>query len=255
MKAVLFSLLVLTGAASAAQAQFSLDNRVNLSHQYQTYMSITEPNVVYMMPVAIQRVSDVKVLETGRRIRVQFDVGVPAAEYAKIDGLLAAQGRTGFKSTVYRALEAKLQSDSSTNIEARYGARIAIAGDVRNIQGPIRYYLSVRNLIRGGKSRTEALLKDLFGSKSLDHIGSLDVVFNTVVGGKPYAGKTTIPIMVGSHESAPSLESIVKSASRIVDVSSMFAETTPTPSLGFTLIHDEVSSCWEKPAAGVICLR
>lgn len=236
----LFSLLILL-ASTSSFAQVILDQQLNFTQHDYLFPSANEPNIVYMMPHALNRMGDVKVISVADRIKVQFDVGIPDAEYARIDALIAAAGVTGKKSAVIHAVGVTM--DPGTNIDDRYRPIVTVAGDVGSLTGPVRYVLSVRNR---GPNTTTAMLKKLFGPDSQDHIANLKVHFSAVFLGQPYDGNTVIPVMVGQRDGVNPFGGLKAS----------FFDAQLSPALpALRIIYDRETGCWDKPEAGVVCLR
>jgi hypothetical protein len=194
------------------------------------------------MPNALNRLSDVVITSVGDRIAVQFDVGVTDVEFARVDALIAAAGLSGKKSAVVRAIDVSFED--GTNIDPRYHPKVSFAGDPRNLAGPVRYVLSVRN--RGPKT-TALMLKNLFSDKNLDHVLNLKINFAAQLGGQPYIAQTAVPVMAGTRDGVkpfePPKEGIVTN----------FYDAPLAPLVRISM--DKDSGCWAKSEVGVICLR
>jgi|GEM_PF-4488033 len=238
---MLFSLLILFGSASSF-GQVILDQQLNYTQHDYLFPSANEPHVVYMMPHALNRMGEVKTISVGDRVKVQFDVGIPDAEYARIDALISAAGVKDKKSAVIHAVDVTMEP--GTNIDDRYRPIITVAGDVGDLTGPVRYVLSVRNR---GPHTTASMLKKLFGPDSQDHIANLKVHFSAVFMGQPYNGSTVIPVMVGQRDGVKPFGGLGETLVNPQE----FAPALPA----LRIIYDRDTGCWTKPEAGVVCLQ
>ncbi len=234
---MLFSFLILI-AGSPAFAQLILDQQMNLSHDDFLFPSANEPNTIYMFPKSLSRLSDVQVISKDDRVKVQFDVGISSADYARVEALIAGAGLTDRRAAVVRAVD--VVAEPGTNIDPRYRPIVTVAGDIRNLTGPVRYVLSVRNR---GTGRTLAMLKDLFSDKNMDHVLNLSYQFSAVVAGQPYLAKSAVGVMVGTRNGIGAFE----------PKAHFFEARLSAP--GVQILMDKETGCWERPAIGVACLR
>lgn len=229
-----------------AMAQVNLDSQISVSQSGDfVFNSISEPNIAYWFPQSLGRISDVKIASVGERIVVQFAVGVHAFEFSRIDELLAAAGKTGMKTQVMRALEAKVEILENTDIEARFRPRLKVNGDARGLSGPVRYTLSVLNIRRGKKNITHEMLKSFFGTTGFDQLAMVSVKFNSIVLGAPRESQTAIPIFVSQKNPFLPFPDELKSQRG-------YSLQMP---IQLTVVENSQTGCWGKPKPSVICLK
>ncbi len=241
-----------------ANAAVNLDQQVNVSNREILFKSADESNVVYMMPNALNRLSDIRSTVDGRHLMVHFSVGILDAEIRHIGMLLnhGASSVTPIRPALVRALSAELVM--GTDIQAKYRAHVIVAGDINNLAGPTDYVLELDRYAGG----TLRLVDQLFGKSGADNVASLRIKFSAVAIGKPYVGTTVIPIFVGTKpiELADGVLGLAIGAlSSTVTVSSAQGKG-PVPldirkPSGLVVQRNVETHCADQSTVGVICLE
>lgn len=248
----LFGALIMF-ASLAAHGQVNLSDRVTVSNRDILYKSISEPGIAYVMPSHLQRMSEVKVRSVGDRIVVQFDVGIPDSEFNRLNTLLTEKGHPELKVSVLRAVKGVLEA--GTDIDPIYRPIVTVTGDPKNLAGPVRYSLSVRNRgPYGPKNRTALMLQKFFGPGSFDHLTTLKIEFDSVAAGAPMLAQTSVPVLVHENENAKSL---AVAQTGLVPTFSVVTNVLRAVELEEEVkyLYDRETGCWDKPQPRVICLK
>lgn len=257
--------VLLAMMATTAHAAIDLDHAVHTGFQSdRVFPSTNDPKVVYYFPIALNRFGEVVTSEVDSdHLNVRFSAVADPRDKAIIRSKLDSLGDSALQLDISRPLEFTIEN--GTNVSRNFDPQLQVLGDL-NIGEPTIYSLTVKRFphLFGGSEATK-LFNLLFGASGEDDIGHIVYVFDAIAEGKPYLGKTSIPILVGEKSGmvVTPIRAALMAESPFLSLSD-FAElaNAPVPNLPIVpqpestaILRDSADHCWDNVKPGQICLK
>lgn len=229
-------------------AQVNLDQPIPVGAHDIVFRSMNDGNSAYLLPTRLIALTTPRVEEINGEYRAHFDVGMDSTQYVdvqnKVQAIMGANNAP-LSLRMMHGWNSSLSPAGSMDIPLEYKPRLEALGDAGHLGAPLPYMLAIKK--RGPKlgKESQALLKKLFSSDSVYHLGTVDYEFNAMMGGKPYLAQTSVGIFATNTGALD----FKKAATRQVVASSRHQALAP-------IVHmDAENACWNQAQPGTICLR
>lgn len=228
----------------AAKAQVNLDQPVTVGPSDQVYKSTADVNVAYLIPTTLMVLGEPRLSEIDGEIRADFEVGMNQSTYQGVAAKIVAP----MQLRMMRGFEAKIDTKGSMDTPSKFEAELTPLGDAGALGETLKYVFSAKKIGPKLGKETYALFKELFGSKTARHLGTVLYEFNAIRGGQPYQARSAVGIFATNVMPADSVHAL-----SLTSINGLLQEVPEviTPEV----VMDKSSPCWDNLKIGQICLR